>query len=140
MATNVPDCLVLKIEEHDFDSLDLLATVYVFYDKRYSNFVIRGRKESQENNNTSNGDFSYNGDTVFELENFLSFVVYKKNWWSRTLYSCDNLPSVSEEITFENLTACVENSTELASYIQKKYSQSDLINTLDMVRAIYNYY
>ena len=37
------DCLVLKIEEYDIDNKNLDTTLFVIYDKKEHQFIIRGK-------------------------------------------------------------------------------------------------
>ena len=48
METAVPDCLVLKIEEYDSETYELDTTIFLLYDKKEHQYVIRGKRAVTE--------------------------------------------------------------------------------------------
>lgn len=134
----VPDCLVLKIEEHEKNTQKLDTTLYIFYDKKYHNYVIRGRRRLSPNHKSC--EYSFVCEDVYELEQFVTFVISKKNNWTYVLYNYDNLPIDSDEISYEFLSNYDDSDYELAAYDNEKYNRMRLLNNLKMLRNVFNYY
>jgi hypothetical protein len=132
MSEFIPDCLVLKIEEicNVTDWLD--TTIYVLYDKKEHNYVVRGQRK------TSDICYSFICEEVEELADFISFVVDKHNYWNYILYNYDNLPNQSDDITYDFFSKHDSIDYELAGYDKLKYSRKGLLTNLRMLRNIYN--
>ena len=137
-TTTVSDCLVLKIEERDSTSGELDMTVYIIYDKKYRNYVVRGKRSVV--NNTDACTYSFVCKDHIDLADFLSFVICKKNWWTYVLYNYDNLSYDSNDITYEFLKENESNVYELTGYNYENYSRKRLCRTLRMLRNVFNYY
>ena len=45
MENQVPDCLVLKIEEYDIETYELDTTIFVLYDKKEHQYVMVTKKK-----------------------------------------------------------------------------------------------
>jgi hypothetical protein len=134
----VPDCLVLKIEEHDIGTNELDTTLYILYDKKYHNYVVRGRRRLTPNH--SSCEYAFVCENVYDLLYFITFVISKNNLWTYVLYNYDNLPVESDEITFEFLYNYDHSDYELAAYDKMKYRRRNLINNLRMLRNVFNFY
>jgi hypothetical protein len=137
-TTTVTDCLVLKIEERDADSGDLDTTVYVIYDKKEHNYVVRGKRCPVKY--TDSCTYSFVCKDYRDLADFLSFVICGKNLWTYVLYNYDNFPYDSNDITYEFLKEYDTNVYELTGYNNTKYSRKTLCKTLRMLRNVFNYY
>jgi len=137
MSSFVPDCLVLKIEEYTFDTNELDNTIYVLYDKKKQYFVVRGQRATNEMDSCV---FSFICKNVYDLANFLSFVVCTKNKWTYVLYNYDNLPYMSDNITYEFLKEHDSKVYELSGYELRKYNRDELIGNLKMLKNVFNYY
>ena len=107
------DCLVLKIQEHDIDNNSLDMNLYVVYDKKKSNFIVRGKRNDT---NIDSCSFSFNCEFAHELLDFITFIICKKNKWTFILYNYDNLPATSDEITYEFISNHETRVYELAGY------------------------
>ena len=133
----VPDCLVLKIEGTNKSSGELTNTLYILYDKKEHNYVIRGRPTNVygpvEN-------YSFICENMYELANFVTFVISKKNLWSYSLYNYNSLPLGSSEITFDYLYDNDYVGNQIAYYENKRYNRVMLENNLRMLRNVFNYY
>lgn len=140
MEFTTTDCLVLKIEERDKDSIShvLDTTMYVLYDKKEHNFVIRGKRK--ETTTRKSCTYSYICETVHELEYFISFIICKDNLWTYVLYNYDNLPSNSNLISYDLFADMESEFYELSAYDKIKYNKKNLINKLNMLRHVFNYY
>ena len=137
-TTSVSDCLVLKIEERNPTSGELDMTVYIIYDKKDHNYVIRGKRSVV--NNIGACTYSFVCNDHIDLADFLSFVICKKNWWTYVLYNYDNLSYDSNDITYEFLKENDSNVYELTGYNCENYSRKRLCATLRMLRNVFNYY
>ena len=137
-TTNVSDSLVLKIEERNPRSGELDMTVYIIYDKKDDNYVIRGKRSVI--NNIGACTYSFVCKDHIDLADFLSFVICKKNWWTYVLYNYDNLSYDSNYITYEFLKENESNVYELTGYDCENYSRKRLCRTLRMLRNVFNYY
>jgi hypothetical protein len=137
-TTTVSDCLVLKIEERDSTSGELDMTVYIIYDKKDRNYVVRGKRSVV--NNTDACTYSFVCKDHIDLADFLSFVICNKNLWTYVLYNYDNLSYDSNDITYEFLKENESNVYELTGYNYENYSRKRLCRTLRMLRNVFNYY
>ena len=137
-TTNVSDCLVLKIEERDRTHEKLDMTVYIIYDKKEDNYVIRGKRNVI--NNIGACTYTIVCKDHIDLADFLSFVICKKNLWTYVLYNYDNLSYDSNDITYEFLKENDSNVYELTGYDCEDYSRKRLCATLRMLRNVFNYY
>jgi hypothetical protein len=132
----VPDTLVLKIVEHDVDLCRPDTTLYVLYDKATHRYVIRGKRNSIKVDSCT---YSYECEYANDLADFFEFILDDTNTYSFILYSCDNLPSTSSEITFEMLT---NNGlfNEIAGYDNQEFDRDNIVKYLRMLRNVFNYY
>ena len=137
-TTTVTDCLVLKIEERETDVEILDTTIYVIYDKKERNYVVRGKRRATEIADSCT--YSFVCKDHRDLADFLSFVVCKENLWTYVLYNYDNLPYDSNDITYEFLKEYESNVYELTGYNNLDYSRKGLCSILRMLRNVFNYY
>lgn len=137
-TTIVTDCLVLKIEEHDTDTNELDTTIYIIYDKREHNYVVRGQRCPLKYSHSCT--FSFVCKDYRDLADFLSFVICKKNLWTYVLYNYDNLYYDSNDITYEFLNKYDSSVYELTGYNNETYSRKNLCKILRMLRNVFNYY
>lgn len=133
----ITDCLVLKIEERDADTLEIDATLYILYDKEKHHFVVRGKRFSDKIDSCT---FSFNCEFAYELIDFISFVVCMQNKWTYVLYNYDNLPYDSNEITYDFMEHHDSKEYELAGYNCQSYNKKALAERLRMLRNVFNYY
>ena len=137
-TTVVTDCLVLKIEERDAVTEKLDTTVYVMYDKKDHNYVVRGKRSDCKNIEACT--YSFVCYDVKDLADFLSFVMCKSSLWTYVLYNYDNLSYDSNDITYEFLNECESNVYELCGYNNEIYKRKSLCKILRMLRNVFNYY
>ena len=137
-TTNVSDSLVLKIEERNPKSGELDTTVYIIYDKKEHNYVVRGKRSVI--NNIGACTYSFVCKDHIDLADFLSFVICKKNLWTYVLYNYDNLSYDSNDITYEFLKENDSNVYELTGYNCENYSRKWLCAILRILRNVFNYY
>ena len=127
----VPDCLVLKIESKTPES-QIETTIYILYDKKYHNYVIRGFN--------NNNPFSFNCEYADDLIYFITFIMSKENLWCYSLYNYDNLYVESNDITFDFLYNNYYEEGILAIHENKKYNRRELMQNLRMLRNVFNCY
>lgn len=137
MENQVPDCLVLKIEEYDSETDELDTTVFLLYDYKEHNYVIRGKRAVSGRHDSC--DYSFVCGDERDLADFLEFVICKKNLWTYVLYNYDNLPYDSNDITYDFLTD-VSQVYELTGYNKQKYRRSKLLKILRILRNVFNYH
>ena len=138
MENQVPDCLVLKIQEYDDDSGLLDNSIFVIYDKKEHHYVIRGHRRNTKNSDACT--YSFVCEFAKDLADFISFTICKENLWTYVLYNYDNLPYDSNDITYEFLLYNESPVFELAGYDKQKYSRRKLLQNLRMLRNVFNYY
>ncbi len=134
----VPDCLVLKIEEHDIDTYYLDNTVFIFYDSRNGCHVIRGKRCNIRGEESPT--YSFISGVTSSLIEFLTTVICKENLWTFVLYNFDNLPEDSNDITYEFLKDNESDLYELSAYDKNAYSKKDLMKYLNVLKNVYNKY
>ncbi len=137
-TTVVNDCLVLKIEERDSVTNVLDTTIYVIYDKKDHNYVVRGKRRDCKNIEACT--FSFVCNYTRDLADFLSFVMCKSSLWTYVLYNYDNLSYDSNDITYEFLKECESSVYELSGYNNEIYNRKSLCKILRMLRNVFNYY
>jgi hypothetical protein len=132
----VPDCLVLKMEAfiQETEWQNTRTSVYFLYDKKYHNYVIRGRRTQSHN------DFSFVCEDLHDLVYFVSFIIPKDSLITYTLLNYDRLFIETDNITYDFLLNNEYSENNLANYENEKYSVKRLKNNLRMLRNVFNYY
>lgn len=138
MEFTVPDCLVLKIEETEELTGLIDTSIYVLYDKKEDQYVVRGNRRNRTK--LEGCTYSFVCDSASDLADFISYVICKENFWTYILYNYDNLPADSNDITYEFLLYNESPVFELTAYDEQKYSRHRLIKNLRMLRNVFNYY
>jgi hypothetical protein len=137
MEFTVPDTLVLKIIEHDTEINRPDTTLYIFYDKNEHKYIIRGKRYEAR---VKSCTYSYECEFAHDLADFIEFLIDEENKISYILYNYDNLPSTSNEITYDFLKENDAMTYEIAGYDNKKFYRRELLKNLRMLRNIHNYY
>ena len=132
---NAADCLVFKLEEFDCDNLQLDTTLFIIYDNNNEEFIIRGRRT------TSLHPYAFACKKAMDLVSFIGFIVGEKNLLSYTLYSFDDLPVYSADITIELLETITKCKTkdEIAGYDNKMFNAKQLSGILKILQNVFNY-
>lgn len=136
--TTVPDCLVFKFEEVEKDTDKIDTTMYVLYDKREHQYVIRGQRRCCGKRDSCT--FSFVCEYAHELADFLQYNVCKDNRVNEILYNYDNLPADSCDITFEFLSEYDHQDYEISGYNGMKFTTKRLLRNLRMLRNVNNVY
>jgi hypothetical protein len=138
LVSNMPDCLVLKLEEVDRSTREIDTTLYILYDKVRHLYVIRGRRRWTPLMRSCT--YSFECETAIDLAHFIEYVICKNNRLNETLFNYDNLSYDSNEITYEFLHDYDHSDYEISGYDNKKLRRSSIIRNLRMLRNVYNYY
>ena len=133
-----PDCLVLKLEEKDYETNEIDTTVYILYDKKEHNYVIRGRRKWTPKFQSCT--YSFVSEDVYALADFLKYVISKDNKITEILFNYDNLPLDSKEITFEFLKEHDHDDYEISGYNNVNITTDSLVKSLKILKNVFNYY
>lgn len=132
------DCLVFKLEEFDVDTMETDTNIYILYDTKKYNFVVRGcRKWTPKRQSAT---YSFVCDNEEELSYFLKYLICKNNKVNEILYNYDNLPFDSNDITFDFLNNYEHSDYEISGYNNKSFSRNRILKNLKMLKNIYNIY
>ena len=135
---NKPDCLVLKLEEIEESTNEIDTTMYMLYDKRSHQYVIRGQRQVTARHNSCT--FSFVCDYADELVDFICFILCDTCRVNKVLYNYDNLPNHSNNISFEFLKNHDHSDYELAGYENQHIDENDLLKTIRMLKYVFNTY
>ena len=135
---NVTDCLVFKFEEVERDTGKLDNTVYIIYDKKNHNYLIRGRRRWSHKNQSCT--YSYKCEYANDLADFIQYLVCPDNKVNEILYNYDNFPANPDEITFDFLNENDHSDYEISGYNDKMLNRRRLLRNLRMLRNVFNHY
>jgi len=138
-STIIPDTLVLRLVEYDVDTRMADTMLYLMYDNKNETYIIRGLRNATRTV-TRPLEYSFQCDDVNHLANFIQFVVCKENKVSYIMYNYTNLPDSSNDITYHFLEENRNVYYEIAGYDDCKVERPQLVNILQMLRTVYNYY
>ena len=141
MEFTVTDTLVLKIVEHESLTNRLDTTLYIFYDQSTETYVIRGKR--RETPLTKSCTFSFECNYAEDLADFIEFVIDVKDpsiELSYVLYNYDNLPLLSNDVTYEFLQQYDDVVYEISGYDNQQYKRKKLLKYLRILRMIFNHY
>jgi len=137
----LPDSLVLKFEEYDYDKKDIDNCIYILYDIKEYKYIVRGQRnlspKSKPNNEPST--YSFMCESEEYLADFLQYTFCKFNCVNEFLYNYYNLPLDSNNITFELLQSD-QNICEISGYDNSSLKRARLIKSLRILRNVFNYY
>jgi len=137
MDNNLPDCLVLKIEEHYIDTRELDMTIYILYDQKEEQYIIRGKRSEEKVDAYA---FSFNCKYAYYLSKFITTIISRKNLWTYSLYNYDNLPANSNDATYDFFKNNDSMTYELVSYEPENFKLSKLQTYLRILKNVFNYY
>jgi len=116
------DCLVLKIVEFDAVNNKIDNSVFILYDKREHNYVVRGKRVNGSAFTSEPYSFVCDYNDVDTLVHFISFIMCSESKVTYELYNYNNLPISSHDITFEFLDRFIDPAYEIAAYDKISYS------------------
>lgn len=123
------DSLVFKLEEVDIDTNKKDTTVYVLYDNKTNNYIIRGNRKNNMNT------YSFNCELEEDLADFIQYIICRTNRVNETLLIYKNLPSPIY-LTFDYLEDEYDAPKEISGYDDKKLVRNRLLRMLRMIRII----
>ena len=135
---NVTDCLVLKLEEFEFNTDNIDNTIYILYDTNKETYIVRGTRDGGVSNTQS--DFSYECENVDSLIVFVRYAIGKHNRVNEGLYNFPEMYVESSNITFDYLCERSRDSAEISGYTISRIKKSRLKTMLIMLRELGNYY
>lgn len=165
--TDNTDCLVLCIDDlitiKLFVLYDVREKMFFVRGKNYENSNSESDSESESESGEETDSCSYtnsnlNSNLETDLEsNYLykpfSFSCKKKKMMIKfieylvsvnscefTLYNYDNLPFLSEEISYDFLEKFQDTRYEIVSYEKKNFDYKICMNLLNLLKNIYNNY
>jgi hypothetical protein len=134
---NLPDCLVLKIDVFNIDMKNTYMSIYLLYDEKEKQFIIRGKRNSDE---IVYHSFSFNCKFMYELVSFIKVIISKNKIVKYTLYNYNNLPSNSNNANFDFFYENDSKIYELVSYEFESFNLSNLKSYLKILINVFNYY
>jgi len=135
---NVPDCLVFKLEEVEESSGRIDTTLYVIYDKKNHRYLIRGSRRLSAKYEPC--AYSFECEYAHELADFIQYLICPSNKVNEILYSYDNLPYNSNDITFEFLNENAYEDYEISGYNDFTLKRRRILKILRMLRNVFNIY
>ena len=138
MSAMINDCIVLKIEEIENHSSDTDNTIYVLYDIKNHEYIIRGVRSATYNRTFDTYSFRCQSSKV--VIDFLSFTIDSTNKVSYSLYNCNRLPSFSDDITIDILNYSCYKSSEIVGYDNMTPNRKTLRKYIDIVGNMFNPY
>ena len=135
---NVTDCLVFKFEEVECETGKLDNTMYIIYDKKNHNYLIRGRRRWSHRKQCCT--YSYECEYANDLADFIKYLVCPDNKVNEILYNYNNFPENPDEITFDFLNENDHSDYEISGYNNKMLKRRRLLRNLRMLRNVFNHY
>ena len=132
------DCLVLKLEEVEVDTNILDTTMYIIYDKKRHNFLVRGKRRNTSNIRSC--PYSFECELAHELADFIQYTICPENKVNEILYNYDNLPEDPHDISFELLRGYDDMAYEVSGYNDRRLKRGRLLKILRMLRNVSNEY
>ena len=132
------DCLVLKLEEIESDSRKTDTTIYIIFDKLLEKFVVRGKRRDITDNDAPTYSFDcYSKQTLID---FLMYVICEQNTINETIYNFDNMPKLSDEITYDFLSRHENKDYEISGYNNQILSKKRISSLLNILINVFNLY
>ena len=138
--------LVLKIVEYNTnDSKKVESTVYLFYDRDYDTFGLRGNVVNKTDDDTN---YSFYCDSESDVANFIKMQCSMSKNMSVHILKYDDLPTDSDRITYDVLVDDDIKSNEIAAFDYDDgkcfqdtyYKKSDLVDYIKAIKTVYNVY
>lgn len=109
---NFPDTLILKISKYTYDVSNIM---YILYDNSIDKYIIRGIKLFKRTYKSTN--YSFECDSTTYLRDFIIMLFGNKSNINYSFYNYDNLPTTSDEITYDFLEDNDDKIYELSNEI-----------------------
>jgi hypothetical protein len=132
------DCLVFCIVEKDNSPQKEDTQLFILYDSYHSLYLLRGKRSDTRTLAMKEYSFeSYSQEAVYQ---FLSFVIPYNSVCLFELYSCQNLPTNKDDITFDLLRTKRDPTTEVVAYENQQIRKSPIFRILSILSEITNDY
>jgi hypothetical protein len=138
MSNQIPDCLVLKLEEVERNTNYIDTTLYIIYDKKNNNYLIRGQRNSTPKYQACT--YSFTCELPYQLADFIGYIISSDNRINETLFNYDNLPYLSNDITYDFLYNNEHIDYEISGYDNKKLKRKRILRNLRILKDVYNNY
>jgi len=132
------DCLVLKIVETEHDTSDTDNTIYVLYDSKAREYIIRGVRSPSFN--TIFDTYSFRCYSTKVVIDFIMLTIDNNNIVSYSLYNCNDLPYESDDITVDLLNDSCYKATEVVGYDNMTIDRKTFRKYVDIVGNMFNHY
>jgi hypothetical protein len=128
----------MKIEEYDNDTHELDTTLFLFYDRMYSKYILRGKR----NDTTRHlfAPYSFECDNANKLYNFLKILFGLQNYLSITMYNYDNLAYDSNDIYYDCLKNNESEKYEIVAYDEVEIENTMIYPMIQSLKTIQNYF
>lgn len=126
--------LILCIKEHDNN--DLIDTImFIGWDYTDNVYYIRGKRQDICDKNFV--PYAFQCENVYEMYNFIEFVIGCKKTSSIILYNFNNITEMEcNDITYEFLEENIDINYEIAGYDNVKVRRLQLVKYLKMLKNI----
>jgi len=131
-------CMVLKIVEIESTTGDSDNTVYILYDVKTKEYIVRGQRNRSYK--TIFDPYSFYCKDITTLLDFVSLSICKDNRISYTLYNCTDLPYLSDDISFESLEWSCYKANEITGYDNMPHSRKTMKKYVYIVKNMFNSY
>ncbi len=127
--------LILCIKEHDNN--DLIDTImFIGWDYIDNVYYIRGKRQDIGDNNFV--PYAFQSDQIYEIYNFIEFVIGYKTPSSIILYNFNNINEMKcNDITYEFLEENIDINYEIAGYDNVKIRRLQLVKCLKMLKNMF---
>jgi hypothetical protein len=127
--------LILCIKEHDNN--DLIDTImFIGWDYIDNVYYIRGKRQDICDNNFV--PYAFQCDQIYEIYNFIEFVIGYKKPSSIILYNFNNINEMKcNDITYEFLEENIDINYEIAGYDNVKIRRLQLVKCLKMLKNMF---
>ena len=132
------DCLVFKLEEFDSESKEIDTTLYILYDKKRHIYLVRGRRKWTPIFQSC--AYSFECKHVYELADFIQYLIGPNNMVNEILYNYDNFSENSHDITYDFLHDHDHADYEISGYNCNKLKRKRVLKILRILKNIFNYY
>ena len=133
-------CAVLKIVEIESTTGESDNTVYILYDVKTKEFIVRGQRNRSHSIVYEPYAFLCPGNNSIHLLDFVSLSICEYNSISYTLYNCTDLPYLSDDITFESLEWSCYKANEITGYDNMPHRRKTMKKYIGILQNMFNRY
>ena len=132
------DCLVLRIIERDDSPRKFDQDLYVLHDIERDVFLIRGKRSDLPR--CPMKSYTLECSTAYDTAHFISLIIPPEHRCVFELYSLDDLPADSNEITYDYLNLSKDPAKEVVAYLKQNTEPDKLVRLLRTLREVANNY